>query len=811
MKRFFKTVLCIAAVLTAVASCQKEVPEEFSFDVQNVQGTQSFVFGQMREFPFTSVNVSKTSFEKPAGWDARLNFSSKMLEITAPSGDGDAKGAVAVTVTSPGGQTKTVKVDVEATEAAMKFSVDGIADGISLKYGEGAEFKAVMENVASVEASGVKGWKAEKVSDTAIKVTAPSKSDASAELEGTLVLTPKSSRGTVGSPVSAKVSVKMAEPSVQLDKSELNRINLGDVNVIKTTELTNVAKLEVKSAPKGWKVDVKLASSAADITVTAPAKGSDFEGVGEIVLLATSETDSTCEVKINVSLMGINNAEDFLKCAEEFAKKGEGDITPYLLDGELVMNCDIDLSGQKINHALFKGQDFKMTFNGMNHTLKYALEADGGLLGLFDTVGPGGVVKNLTVDGSITYGGDNKCGGVTCWSDGATYENITVKIAYTQTGGYAGGAGNFGGISAAETSPSGGGHYKNCHFLGTIVAQSTRYLGGIIGDLWDNSPDTVMENCSNQGSISINSAGTRIQDITHGGLIGNCRGANPTLKNCYNTANMTYDFGGARGDAEGIGGIAGYAAGTYEGCYNTGNITFVDNNCVRGWAHVGGFVGQARRGKTWDGFNLKNCYSKCTVKAYGEDVSVFVGLLQEFNPGMVMVENCYAEGTADCVYGVTTDNIGGFIGNINDIATVKNCRFTGTVRGYVFDTAGGFMGQSGYGNATNNDVVLENCKMEGNVYIGSHTSETSTTRPLVGGLAVSWGPKLTITGSSMKGNIFTMCPAANCVEKVFVSRRVVDGKPDEESSTADDATVAGCKDVKITNIARTDTFPADWK
>lgn len=801
----------MAVALTAAVSCKKETAEEFSFEVQNATGTQAFVFGQTREFPFTAVNVSRTTFEKPAGWDASLDFQAKVLKITAPSGEGDASGVIAATATSNGGQTKTVKIEVSASEAAIVFSVEGIADGISLKYGESVALKAKMENVATVEASGLKGWKAEKVSDTEVKVTAPSKSDTEAQLEGTLVLTPKSGRGTVGTPVNVKASVKVAEPSIQLDKTEISRVDLGTVTDVNTTELTNVVKLEVKSAPKGWKTDINLQKTSAKITVTAPAQGSEFEGIGEVVLLATSETETTTEASIKVSLKGINNAEDLLNCANEFAKKENGDMSPYILNGEIVLNCDVDISNNKYSSAIFRGQDFKMTFNGQNHTIKYALEASEGIIALFDTIAKEGTVKNLTVDGTINYSGDVKAAGITGWSDGGTYENINVKIAFTQTGAYEGSKGNFGGIAAAETSPAGGGHYTNCHFLGTINVQSTKYLGGMVGDVWDNSTDDEFINCSNEGTVIVNTQGTRIQDACHGGLLGNCRGANPIVKGCFNKANFTYDFGGAKADVEGVGGLVGYAAGRFTDCYNTGNITFANNNIVRGWAHVGGFIGQAKKGKDADQCLLTNCYSKCNVTAYGEDVSVFIGLLQVFAEGTVIIDKCWAEGTADCVFPLSTDNLGGFIANINDFATIKNCTFTGTVKGYVYDCAGSFLGQSGYGNSTGNSIIIQNCTSTGNLYVGSHTSSESTTRPLVAGIAVSWGPKTVITESSVKGNIFTMCPDAKCIDKVMVSKRVVDGNPEEESSTADDATVNSAKDNKITTIAKTDTWPADWK
>ena len=797
--------------LPALTACNKEEQEDFSFEIQNAEGTQAFVFGETREFPFTAVNVSRSSFEKPEGWEARLDFSSKVLKITAPSGEGAESGTVVVKVYSDSGAEKTAQVNVSATEAKIEFSVDGIADGLSLKYGESVELKAQMSNVASVEPSGAKGWKSEKVSDTAVKVTAPSKTDEGADLEGTLVLTPKSGRGSAGNPVSVMVSVKIAEPSVQFDKTSVGPLSYGEAATVKTTELTNVSNFELKSAPKGWTAVVDLSATSASISITAPAKGSEFEGMGDIVFLATSETDATCEVVVKACMFGINSKEDFVNFATTYAKAFDDasrDMSPYTLGDEYVLNCDIDLSDTKYSTCIIKGHDFSEVFNGNGHTIKYALENEGGSLALFDTVN--GTVKNLTVDGTITYGGDGKAGGITLWSDAGRYENIIVKVAYTQTGAYAGSAGNFGGIAAAETSPAKGAVYTDCHFRGSMTAQSVKYLGGMIGDVWDNSPNAVFTNCTNEGNIVVNSEGVRIQDICHGGLVGNCRGACPKFVNCYNTGNMSYDFGGAKGDAEAIGGLVGYATGVFENCYNTGNITFSDKNVVRGWAHVGGLIGQANHAKDWDKLEVKKCYNKANVTAYGEDVATFIGIIQSFNAGEVVISDCYSEGVASSVFSKSTDNIAGFIANINDFGTIENCRFTGTTKGYSCETAAMLLANSGWRNANSNAITISGCTVEGNLYIGCHVDEDTSTRPLVGGIACVRGPKLTITGTTAAGNICTMA-SEKCVDKVFASARIADGTPDEESSTADKTTTDSVSKNTITFVAKSDTFPSDWK
>jgi len=803
--------LCALAVLPVLASCQKEEPEKFSFEVSGIDGTQAFLFGETKEYSFTSENVSKTSFEKPTGWDASLDFKAKKLQISAPATtdkSGAESGTVKITVTSNGGQSKTVTVNVAAKDSDIKFAVEGVADGLSLKYGESKELKATMSNVAEIEGSGVKGWKVEKASDTAVKVTAPSKTDTEAQTEGTLTLTPKSGRGNVGTAVTVKVSIKVAEPSVQFDVTEINRVDFGTVTLIKTTEYTNVDKLVVKSAPKGWKTDIKTSSTGAEISVTAPTQGSEMEGMGDIVFLATSETEATCEAVVKASLKGINSAEDLLACAVEWNKALDDetrDLSPYTLGGELAMNADIDISATKKDRIF--NRDFTAVFNGNNHTLTYALECTETNMGLFNTVANPGVVKNLTVAGTMhsKTEGDKRQGCIACWSDGGTFENIIIKVAYTQEG--EGCDLFFGGITGDQTNTKGGGIYRNCHYRGSINIQTARFVGGIIGDVWDNKPDAdkgIIENCSNEADFNVVTNGIRINSAFHAGIVGKCDGAYLKFINCFNKGNFNYDFGGAASDIEAIGGVAGKASGTFTGCYNLGNITFKNEKAKAGWAHVAGFVAWPKASKG-DSFIATGCYNKGNVTAYGEDIATFIAYIRDFGEGQCVITDCYSEGNLDCVFPVSTKYLGGFVSTIYNSAEFKNCRFSGKTRGYASYTAASFVGRAC------DNVVIDNCESTGNVYVGCHTDVTHEYRPLTSGFVTVYAPKATITNSKVTGNVFHMGPTDKSADKVLCSAKVVSGKPEDETSTVDEATVNSAAKVTVTRIEKTDTFPADWK
>lgn len=155
------------------------------------------------------------------------------------------------------------------------------------------------------------------------------------------------------------------------------------------------------------------------------------------------------------------------------------------------------------------------------------------------------------------------------------------------------------------------------------------------------------------------------------------RNSGGTIRNCYNTANIT-------GTSIIVGGIVGYNYGTVSNCYNTGNI--------EGGSNVGGVCG----------FN--EVYSNFITKTYGTIEKCYntgnvtgtqnLGGICGTNSANAIIKNCYNAGD---VTG-TTMCIGGIIGK-NAKCVVENCYNTGTVTGT--DEVGAVCGMDAYDVLTN--------------------------------------------------------------------------------------------------------------
>ena len=155
------------------------------------------------------------------------------------------------------------------------------------------------------------------------------------------------------------------------------------------------------------------------------------------------------------------------------------------------------------------------------------------------------------------------------------------------------------------------------------------------------------------------------------------RNSGGTIRNCYNTANIT-------GTSIIVGGIVGYNYGTVSNCYNTGNI--------EGSSNVGGVCG----------FN--EVYSNFITKTYGTIEKCYntgnvtgtqnLGGICGTNSANAIIKNCYNAGD---VTG-TTMCIGGIIGK-NAKCVVENCYNTGTVTGT--DEVGAVCGMDAYDVLTN--------------------------------------------------------------------------------------------------------------
>ena len=258
----------------------------------------------------------------------------------------------------------------------------------------------------------------------------------------------------------------------------------------------------------------------------------------------------------------INNTRD-LAAVTVLLQQGN---TESLLSKSITVNCNVDLTGTGI-YSLLRDNGSQMytgTFNGNNHTITlaageaYGYLSDGTTLaenadGKSATVGIGqiynhstigfipycnGKVQNLTLNGSIYFhnvsnGVDVRCGAVAGYTDGATFENVTVdtKIVYRDGAGGAGlkvmSIGGFLGRAKGTTT------FTGCSMQGTISSSSGCYdfaIGGYVA-AGEEGANITFSNCGISNATIKHEKfkdNSNAPNALFGGLIG-CMTGNVTI------------------------------------------------------------------------------------------------------------------------------------------------------------------------------------------------------------------------------------------------------------------------------------------
>lgn len=257
----------------------------------------------------------------------------------------------------------------------------------------------------------------------------------------------------------------------------------------------------------------------------------------------------------------INNTRD-LAAVAVLLQQGN---TEGLLSKSITVNCNVDLTETGI-YSLLRDNGSQMytgTFNGNNHTITLAAGEAYGYLsdstlaanenGTSATVGIGqiynhstigfipycnGKVQNLILNGSIYFhnvsnGVDVRCGAVAGYTDGATFENVTVdtKIVYRDGAGGAGlkvmSIGGFLGRAKGKTT------FTGCSMQGTISSSSGCYdfaIGGYVA-VGEEGANISFSNCGISNATIKHEKfkdNSNAPNALFGGLIG-CMTGNVTI------------------------------------------------------------------------------------------------------------------------------------------------------------------------------------------------------------------------------------------------------------------------------------------
>lgn len=798
-------------------SCQEDEPiVNFQFDVfaedgSAITGTQTVNFSSTLVLTYKAQSLASLDVDTPEGWNAEVKMSAKKITISSPKAenkDAEVSGKITFTAKPQNGEAKIVTVDVAAVEGGVALAVAGVEENVKFRFAESKKFALESTNVSELEITAPQGWTVlANIAANELTVVSPERTDESAELEGTITLLPKSVRGTVGTAVSFGVYVSVAAPSLSVDKTEIHDVEFGSKTTVQATEVVNVANIIVKSVPAGWDVALDLATASA--VITAPSfEAANIEGAGEIVITAVSESEDEVDCVIAVSLVGINNAEDFIAFAElvnNATEEAPADLTGYTYNGDIVINSDIDLTSYP--QSLFVSGTITDNLNGKNNTIIVNIEADAEFTSIFKRFEAPAVVKDINLAGTITNLGHNvKVAGLTCYSKGATFENIRSSIALSQLGTGAGtsSGGIFGAITGDE---QGNGTYRNCHNTGALVVTSARYVGGLIGSIWDNTIG-LMEDCSNTADMTCPFDDTcDMGKGQYGGVVGATIGSNWSFYRCFNTGNISYTLDNQ--EIRAIGGFGGTVFGYYEDCYNTGDVI----NTTSLTAHkktrrVGGFGGASWKDCGYVA-HFKNCYNTGNVSDVTNYIGGFIGIAEDGDAEVYhMFENCYNSGdvTSLSQNGVS-DAFGGFAGTLYSVNVLVNCKNSGKVVGYTRRTAGGLVGRAA------DYVQIMNCENTGDVYAGAVAGELSKDWcPVVGGICgiAGDGSQVNIVNSKNTGKITAMVQWAEAVASAYacegVTRAIYDPEGGySDKNTCDEATITASAGATVTAI-----LPAQW-
>lgn len=291
-------------------------------------------------------------------------------------------------------------------------------------------------------------------------------------------------------------------------------------------------------------------------------KETDGSSVDSNTLFTKDPSSHQLSVKYTLGEpLAINNTRD-LAAVAVLLQQGN---TEGLLSKSITVNCDVDLTGTGI-YSLLRDNGSQMytgTFNGNNHTITLAVGEAYGYLsdstlaanenGTSATVGIGqiynhstigfipycnGKVQNLILNGSIYFhnvsnGVDVRCGAVAGYTDGVTFENVTVdtKIVYRDGAGGAGlkvmSIGGFLGRAKGKTT------FTGCSMQGTISSSSGCYdfaIGGYVA-VGEEGANISFSNCGISNATIKHEKfkdNSNAPNALFGGLIG-CMTGNVTI------------------------------------------------------------------------------------------------------------------------------------------------------------------------------------------------------------------------------------------------------------------------------------------
>ncbi len=274
----------------------------------------------------------------------------------------------------------------------------------------------------------------------------------------------------------------------------------------------------------------------------------------------------------------ISSAEDLAKlavlCTSDAWSEGK----------TVVLTRDISLTGHEFTPIpLMAG-----IFDGCGHSiLGISLDGDASTQGLFRMVLKTGVVKNLTVSGTLHASGNGENIGGIAGVNYGTIENCRFDgniRAQAAAGGVVGLNGEGGLVSECETS----GSIAAYHRVGGIAGENHGVLNECENRMSVNTEYIAVEPSDQKKSFDISSLTLQEETIVDITDLGGIAGLNTSvIKYCDNYGDVGYPHTGYN-----VGGVAGRQSGRILGSTNAGEITARKD--------VGGIAGQVEPYTVWN-------------------------------------------------------------------------------------------------------------------------------------------------------------------------------------------------------------------
>lgn len=713
---------CIAVVaLTVMWSCKDnedftngEIVFNLSHEGEPANGELvTFSYGETIQLGLYARYAPEIEITKPTGWDCSVSVANEECIITAPAVSefpgSQTSGDITFDITSRSGKKLSASVKVAIVEGGIVFVFDDAGTTADIQEFAAAEKKTytfISENVSQLDIAAPKGWTVDYTGgDTELSITAPATGDTSAELSGTVSVTPKSPAGASGLKQEISVIMSASKPSVTFDK-DTYVFPFGAASSVIPFTAEHVATAEVLSKPQGWELDV---DPAGTLTVSSPAKtATEADGIGVVSMEFKNTEGISTRHEITVSLKGIATAAQFIAFRDAYAQ--DNPLTDYLVDGELLFVGDIDLSGY--DDALFvpkKGDaGFEYPINGWNRTIKLGITSSASATGLFHTLEATASVTDLVIGGTIALNGDNtnmKAAGVAVYNNGADFTNVTGNVDFTYTPGTAGkipSGTQYGGLVANTKKAV----YAGCTANGRIHMNngSLRIVGGIVGivDEKDGNPGGTFNDCMNNGAMDLEFKTGDGANCHFGGIVANSEHAMSVYNRCTNNGDITIQIGKKDGTIWSCGGIVGVTIGFLTDCLNTGDITATEGGAKT--RRYGGIAGAmvSDKGKV----EATRCVNRGNISHTSNFVGGCFGLMEK-SVSYTFIE-CKNYGTISNPNAANpVETFGGVIGALlhSTPKTVIGCENHGKLSGYANGFAAGVIGRLHQGPATIKDCI----------------------------------------------------------------------------------------------------------